>query len=79
MENGGYIVNYFVVVVVVVVVDDDDDDDDGVKAVMIPVITGVSGTMSRSFRKYLSNLPGKHEIKEVQKKEISRMGHCTHT
>jgi hypothetical protein len=27
---------------------------------MIPVVTGASGTTSESFRKYLSNLPGKH-------------------
>jgi len=27
---------------------------------MIPVIKGVSGTISESFRKYVSNLPGKH-------------------
>ena len=35
---------------------------------MIPVIIGKTGTISRSFRKYLSNILGKHEIKEVQKK-----------
>jgi hypothetical protein len=34
---------------------------------VIPVITGETGTISKSFRKYLSNVPGKHEIKELQK------------
>jgi hypothetical protein len=31
------------------------------------VIIGATGTISKSFRKYLSNIPGKHEMKEVQK------------
>ena len=53
-----YIVSYF---------DDDDHDDDDVKAKMILVIILATGTISRSFRKYLNNRSGKHEIKEVQK------------
>jgi hypothetical protein len=43
---------------------------------VIPVITGATGTISKSFRKYLSNIPGKHKIKELQKTYIV---HCTHT
>jgi hypothetical protein len=35
------------------------------KAEMIPIITGVIETISKSFRKYLSNIPGKH-IKQLQ-------------
>jgi hypothetical protein len=46
---------------------------------MIPVIKGAIGTVSRSFRKYHSNIPGKHEIKEVQKKKNNCIGHYTHT
>ena len=38
-----------------------------VEITVIPVIRGATGTISKSFRKYLSNLPGKHEIKELQK------------
>ena len=38
-----------------------------VKAWLIPVIIGVKGTISKSLRQYLSNIPGKHEIKELQK------------
>ena len=38
-----------------------------VKARVIPVITGATGTISKSLRKYPSNIPGKHEIKELQK------------
>jgi hypothetical protein len=34
---------------------------------VIPVIKGATGTYSKSFRTYLSNVPGKHEIKEIQK------------
>jgi hypothetical protein len=33
----------------------------------IPVIIGATGNISESYRKYLSNIPGKHEIKELQK------------
>jgi len=36
----------------------------------IPVITGATGTISESLRQYLSNRPGKHEIKELQKTAI---------
>ena len=48
-----------------------------VKTKVIPVIIGATGTISKTFRKYVSNIPGKHEVKEVQKTAI--LGHCTHT
>ena len=38
-----------------------------VKAIVIPVVRGATGTISDSLRQYLSNIPGKHEIKELQK------------
>ena len=38
-----------------------------VKAKVIPVIIGATGTISKSFRKYVSNIPGNHEVKEPQK------------
>jgi hypothetical protein len=41
-----------------------------VKTNVIPVIIGATGTISKSFRKYLSNVPGKYEIKELQKTAI---------
>jgi hypothetical protein len=46
---------------------------------MIPVIKGATGTISRSFRKQLSNISRIHEIKEVQKQKNSRNGHYTRT
>ena len=36
----------------------------------MPVIRGAAGTTSKSFRKYLTNIPGKHEIKELHKTAI---------
>jgi len=48
-----------------------------VKTKVIPVIIGTTGTISMSFIKYVSNIPGKHEVKELQKTAI--LGHCTHT
>jgi len=41
-----------------------------VKTKVIPVIIGASGTISKLFRKYVSNIPGKHEVKELQKTAI---------
>ena len=38
-----------------------------VKTKVTPVIVGATGTSSKSFRKYVSNKPGKHEVKELQK------------
>jgi hypothetical protein len=35
------------------------------KAKLIPVIIGATGTISKSL--YLVNIPGKHEIKKLQK------------
>jgi uncharacterized protein YycO len=37
-----------------------------VKAKVIPVTRGATGTISKSFRQYQSNITGKHEIKELQ-------------
>jgi hypothetical protein len=37
------------------------------KSRVIPVIIGATGTISESFRKYVSNIPGKHEVRELQK------------
>jgi hypothetical protein len=33
---------------------------------VIPVTVGATGTVSKSLRQYLSNIPAKHEIKELQ-------------
>jgi len=46
-----------------------------VKTKVIPVITGATGTVSKSFRKYVSNIPGKHEAKELQKTAILGTAH----
>jgi hypothetical protein len=41
-----------------------------VKTMVTPVIIGATGTISKSFRKYLSSIPRKHNIKELQKTAI---------
>jgi hypothetical protein len=38
-----------------------------VKTKVTPVTMGATGTISKSFRKYLCSVPGKHDIKELQK------------
>jgi hypothetical protein len=42
---------------------------------VISVIIGATGTISKSLRKYLSNVPGKHEMKEVHKTVILGTAH----
>jgi len=37
-----------------------------VRTKVIQVIIGPTGTISKSFRKYVSNIPGKHDDKELQ-------------
>ena len=46
-----------------------------VKTKVIPVIIGATGTVSKSFRKYVSNIAGKHEVKELQKTAILGTAH----
>ena len=46
-----------------------------VKTKVIPVIIGATGTISKSFRKYVSNIPGKHEVKELEKTAILGTAH----
>ena len=45
------------------------------KTKVIPVIIGATGTISKTFRKYVSNIPGKHEVKELQKTAILGTAH----
>jgi hypothetical protein len=55
-----------------------DDDDDDVKTNMMPVTIGAIGTLSKSLRKYLSSIPGKHKVKELQKTAILGTAHILH-
>jgi hypothetical protein len=48
-----------------------------VKTKVTPVITGTTGTISQSFRKYLSSVPGKARYQGTA--ENSHSGHSTHT
>jgi hypothetical protein len=42
---------------------------------VIPITTGANGTISESFLKYLSHIPGKREIKELLKTAILGAAH----
>jgi len=46
-----------------------------VKTRVIPVIIGATGTIPKSLRQYLRNIPGKHEIKELQQTAILSTEH----
>jgi hypothetical protein len=46
-----------------------------VKTRVITVIIGTAGTISKSFRKYVSTIPGNHELKELQKTAILGTAH----
>ena len=37
-----------------------------IKTRVIPVITGATGTISKSFRKYVSDITGNQDVKELQ-------------
>jgi hypothetical protein len=46
-----------------------------VKTKVTPVTIGETGTISKSFRKYLSSVPGKHDSKELQKTAVLGTAH----
>ena len=46
-----------------------------VKTKGITVTIGTTGTISKLFRKYVSNIAGKHEVKELQKTVILGTAH----
>ena len=46
-----------------------------VKTKVIPVIKGATGTISKSFRKYVSNIAGNREVKKLQKTAILGTAH----
>ena len=41
-----------------------------VKTSVIPVIIGATGTISKSFRKYVSDILGNHVVEQLQKTAI---------
>jgi hypothetical protein len=46
-----------------------------VKTKVIPVIRIATGIISKSFGKYVNNIPGNHEVKELQKTAILGTAH----
>ena len=46
-----------------------------VKTKVIPVIIEVTGTISKSFGKYVSYIQGNHEVKELKKTAILGTAH----
>jgi hypothetical protein len=46
-----------------------------VKTKVIPVIIDATGTISNSFRKYVSNIPENHEVKKLQKTTLLGTAH----
>ena len=46
-----------------------------VKTKVIPVIIGATRTISKSFRKYMSNITGNYEVKDLQKTAILSTAH----
>ena len=41
-----------------------------VKTTVMPVIIGATRTISKSFKKYVGNIPGSHEVRKLQKTAI---------
>ena len=46
-----------------------------VKTRVIPIIIGATGTISKSFRKYVSEIPENYDVKELQKTAILGTAH----
>jgi hypothetical protein len=46
-----------------------------VKARVIPVVIGATRAISKSFRKYVSNIPGNRDVRELQKTAILGTAH----
>ena len=46
-----------------------------VKAEVKPLVTGATGTITQSLRQYLSNISGKHGVKELQKTAVLDTAH----
>jgi hypothetical protein len=46
-----------------------------VKTGVIPVISEATGTISKSFIKYVSTIPGNHDVRELQKTAILGTAH----
>jgi hypothetical protein len=46
-----------------------------VKTKLTPVKTGATGTIPKSFRKYMKNLSGSHPIKGIQQTAIMGTAH----
>jgi hypothetical protein len=46
-----------------------------IKTRVIPVKIGATGTISKSFRKYVSTIPGNNGVKELQKTAILGTAH----
>jgi hypothetical protein len=46
-----------------------------VKTRVIPVMTGATGTISKSFTQYVSTVPGNHDVRELQKTAVLGTAH----
>jgi hypothetical protein len=46
-----------------------------VKTRVMPVIIGATGPISKSFRKYVSTIPGNHDVRELRKTAILDTAH----
>jgi hypothetical protein len=46
-----------------------------VKTRVIPVLIGATGTISKSFRKYVNTIPGNYDVRELQKTAILGTAH----
>jgi hypothetical protein len=59
----------------VITYNDDDDDNNNNKTRLIPVIIGATGSISKSFRKFVSTIPANHDVRELQKTAILGTAH----
>jgi hypothetical protein len=62
------------IIIIIIILNNNNNNNNkrmwNVKSKVIPVIKGVTGTISKAFRKYVSNILGNHEVNELQKTAI---------
>jgi Sec-independent protein translocase protein TatA len=63
-------VDYIIIIIIIIII-----IMWNVKTRVIPVIIGATGTISKSFRKYVSNITGNHEVRKLQKTAILGTAH----
>jgi hypothetical protein len=70
-----FILQLLLIVIMIMYLHNNNNNNNNNTTKVILVIIGATGTISKSFRKYVSNIPGNREVKELQKTAILGTAH----